>query len=174
MNQGELIFDGASLVAGGPALKAVTGLGKLGKATTAAEYMARGVPANLAEYFATPYKGMGSHYVPRRTKLPAALGGAPLPSWILDSPFFLLKPKGMTRGDFYELHFKVDPKYRGGRVPREFGGGGWSGAKLGWEKYGQAGRLWHGAPGLLKTTVGGGVVGAGAMVDQLDSEGEHR
>jgi hypothetical protein len=90
---------------------------------------------------------------------------------ISDSPFFLLKPEGIETGDMLERHYNVDPLYRGGKIPAEFGGGSWSGKELGWEKYDQLGRLWHGAPMPLKAVAGGGVVGAGALVDQVDGDG---
>lgn len=73
-------------------------------------------------------------------------------------------------GDMLETHVKVDPQYRGGRIPAEFGGGTWSGDALGWEKYDQLGQIWYGAPAPLKATAGGSVVAAGALVDQLDDE----
>jgi hypothetical protein len=44
----------------------------------------------------------------------------------------------------------------------------------GYEKYDQLGRLWHGAPMPLKALAGGGVVGAGAVVDHLDNDGQNR
>ena len=90
---------------------------------------------------------------------------------ISDSPFFLLKPEGIETGAMLERHYKVDPHYHGGSIPAEFGGGSWSGKDLGWEKYDQLGRLWYGAPTPLKAVAGGGVVGAGAVVDQVDGDG---
>ena len=89
-----------------------------------------------------------------------------MPRAISDSPFFLLKPRDVSTGDFYQRHFQVDPQYGGGKIPAEFGGGRWSGKKLGWEKYGRLGRIWHGSPAPLKAAAGAGVVGAGAAVDQ--------
>ena len=90
------------------------------------------------------------------------------------SHFFLLNPQGISTGDMLELHHKVDPKYWGGSVPAEFGGGSWSGDALGWQKYDRLGRLWHGAPMPLKAVAGSGVVGAGALVDQIDGDGGPR
>ena len=141
--------------------------------------MARGVPPSTAAYFVQPYSGMGHHYLPRRTRLPEFLGGGPIPPAISDSPFFLLKPEGIQMGDMYELHYRVDPHFNGGRVPQRFGNvRGWSGKALGWEKEDALGRIWYGAPDPLKMTVGGtlgtGVVGLGAWVDEHDGQEKRR
>jgi hypothetical protein len=96
---------------------------------------------------------MGHHFVGRRFGLP---------SIISDSPLNVLKPNGISRGNFYELHFKVDPFYPGSRLPRAAGGGIWNGTSLGLEKYGTVGRLWYGSPTPLKVTVGGTVAASGA------------
>jgi hypothetical protein len=157
---------------GGAEAKGLAELGALSKDAAAAKYMARGYPKGLSEYFATPYEGMGHHFLPRRMELPAWLGGGPVPPIISDSPFFLLKPSNMTKGDFFERHFQVDPSYHGGNIPAKFGGGGWSGHDLGWQKHDRLGRLWYGSPAPLKAVAGAGAVGAGAAVDQVwDGEG---
>ena len=180
LNQGELLFDTASLFAGGAAIKGLSGAGKAAKGMKTVEhYVARGVPYSTAQYFVQPYKGMGHHYLPRRIRLPESLGGGPIPPAISDSPFFLLKPKGIQMGDFYELHYRVDPHFNGGRVPRRFGNvAGWSGKTLGWEKEDALGRIWYGAPDPLKYTAGGalgtGVIGLGAWVDEHDDEEKRR
>jgi hypothetical protein len=180
LNQGGLLFDAATLPGGGAAIK---GLSRMGKAArelkTVDHYVARGVSPSIAAYFVEPYTGMGHHYLPRRTRLPDILGGGPIPPVISESPFFLLKPEGIQRGDMYELHYRVDPHYRGGNVPRRVGNvKGWSGRKLGWEKEDALGRLWYGAPDPLKATVGGalgtGLVGFGAWVDEHDGEERRR
>lgn len=174
LNQGEFLFDAGSLAYGGAEAKGLSALGKAAEAGGAEKWLARGVPQGLADYFATPYTGGGHHYLPRRTRLPPVLDGGPIPSVISDSPFFLLKPEGISTGDMYKLHYGVDPKYGGGKIPAEFGGGRWSGDELGWEKYDQPGRLWHGAPVPLKALAGSAVVGAGALVDQLGDDGQNR
>ncbi len=66
----------------------------------------------------------------------------------------------MSTGDFYELHFRVDPKFYGAPMPARAGGGGWSGKRLRLEKYGPLGRAWFGSPAPLKAAVGAGTVGA--------------
>lgn len=180
LNQGELIFDLGSLLAGGAALKGISGAGKTARGLKTVEhYVARGVPPSTAAYFVQPYTGMGHHYLPRRTRLPKFLGGGPIPPAISDSPFFLLKPEGIQMGDMYELHYRVDPHFNGGRVPQRFGNvRGWSGKALGWEKEDALGRIWYGAPDPLKMTAGGtlgtGVVGLGAWVDEHDGQEKRR
>ncbi len=180
LNQGELLFDAGSVLAGGVGAKGLSGMGKSARGLKTVEhYVARGVPPSTAAYFVQPYKGMGHHYLPRRTRLPELLGGGPIPPAISDSPFFLLKPDGIQIGDMYELHYRVDPSYYGGSVPQRFGNvRSWSGRKLGWEKEGALGRVWYGAPEPLKITAGGtlatGVVGLGAWVDEHDGEEKRR
>jgi Pretoxin HINT domain len=103
-----------------------------------------------AKYLAEPYpsSGMGSHFFPRKA------WGFQLPKWLGDSPLNVLRPQGISRGDFYELHFKVDPRYYGSAFPRKIGGS-WRGKALGIERYDLAGRIWYGSPAPLKLTVGG-------------------
>jgi hypothetical protein len=158
-NQGEVLFDAASLFVGGPAAKTIKGLGRVSNVGNVERYLAQGFSSRAATHLAEPYpsSGMGHHFIPRRAKLPESYS---------DSVFNVLKPDGVSRGDFYELHYKVDPKYHGGRVVR---GEGWSGKKLGLEEYGLAGRLWHGSPPPLKARVGGLGAGAGAA---MNSPGE--
>ncbi|WP_157215445.1 pre-toxin TG domain-containing protein [Flavisphingomonas formosensis] len=127
-----------------------------------AKYVAQGFTLKQAEYLAQPYKGMGHHFIPRRTGLPKKLS---------DSSLNVLKPRGMTRGEFYELHFKVDPKFFGARFPKRVGGS-WSGRRLGLEKYDRAGRLWHGSPSPLKATVGGAAAGGTGAYLYGDNEHE--
>jgi hypothetical protein len=167
LNRGEALFDTGSLLYGGAEAKGLAELGKASEGAGAAKYLAQGYPAGLSDYFATPYKGMGHHSLPRRTELPPWLGGGPVPPAISDSPFFLLKPRDVSTGDFYQRHFQVDPQYGGGKVPNKFGGGGWSGDALGWQKYDRLGRLWYGSPAPLKAAAGTALVGAGAAVDQV-------
>jgi len=104
---------------------------------------------------------MGHHYIGRRFGLPEIYS---------DSVFNVLKPEGISRGDFYELHYKVDPKFRGARV---IPGEGWSGKKLGLERYGLAGQLWQGSPPPLKARVGGlgATAGAGMYMPEDEERG---
>jgi hypothetical protein len=111
-------------------------------------YIAQGYSPELSEYFgsAFPARSMGHHFLLRKIveDTPALL--RPIVRAMSDSRFSVLKPKGKSRGDFYERHYKVDPSYRGGKIAKEFGGGRWSGDDLGWQKYGLLGRVIHGSP----------------------------
>ncbi len=180
LNQGGLLFDAATLPVGGAAIKGLSRMGTAARGLkTVDHYVAKGVPPSIAAYFVEPYIGMGHHYLPRRTRLPDILGGGPIPPVISESPFFLLKPEGIQRGDMYELHYRVDPHFNGGKVPRRIGNvKGWSGKKLGWEKEDSLGQVWYGAPDPLKATAAGalgtGLVGFGAWVDENDGEERRR
>jgi len=93
------------------------------------------------------------------TQKKAAEWGAP--NWLRDSPANVLKPKGMSRGDFYELHYKVDPKFNHANLP---GGGGWTASQipgLG-EKLTGVRQAIQGTPTAVKSTVGGAAT-AGAV-----------
>ena len=161
LNQGGAFLDIWSGLNGGLELRTMGAIPRLTREAAEAKYLARGYPAPIARYFSEPYTGMGSHYIPQRTPLPKFLGGGPRPKAILDSPLFLLKPEGVTKGEMFERHFKVDRFYNGGPAKRKYGITRWSGKELGWEKYGLLGKVVYGAPPALKATVGG-VLGAGA------------
>ena len=170
LNQGDLAFDVASLLYGGAELKGLRGMRLLAGRPTAANYIANGVPKELADYFALPYQGRGHHYWPLREKLPAVLGGGPLPKQIAESPFFLLKPRGITNGEFYKLHHAVDPFYYGGKVKAGFPVRRWSAKELDWDKHGKLGRLVFGAPVPLKMAVTSPLyVGAGVTRNMLEN-----
>lgn len=156
MNRGETAVDLVSLPVGGPIARGVKIAGRLARPLTKADYIARGHDPKLAAYFAERYDGRGHHFIPKGAKIPPKVVGVPmpksvvgkhLPRQVIESPFNVQKPRGMTKGEFFELHYGVDPSYGGGR---RRGGGGWKGKELGWEKYDLAGRLWHGSPGPLK------------------------
>lgn len=173
LNRGELAADvGLSLYGGGAAKKLISR--RVSEAEKAAGYVARGYPSGTAAYFATPYGGIGHHTVGRRSKFPAMLGGGPVHPVIVESSLLRLKPRNTTCGDFFELHYGVDGFYRGGKVPRRFGGGGWSGEKLGWRKFDPLERVWYGTTPTMKATAGAGVAGAGALVDEAWDEEQAR
>jgi hypothetical protein len=115
MNQGELAFDVGSALYGGAEAKGLEALGRTAEAVTPAKYLARGYSPELADYFASPYDGVGHHLLPRGVvdKWPDGLKG--IGRTISESPFFLLKPEGISKGDFYHLHYGVDPGYYGGK-----------------------------------------------------------
>jgi hypothetical protein len=171
-NQGETFFDVGSLVVGGPGAKVVTGLPRAANVGNDAKYLAQGFSPKVAAYLAEPYpaSGMGSHYIPRRARFPESVGGGPLPKSYMDGPFNRLVPPGISRGDMYELHYKVDPEFHAARLPRDVGGRAWRGGETGLERYSPPGRLWHGAPGPLKARVGGLGASAGAAVYALDDD----
>jgi hypothetical protein len=104
---------------------------------------------------------MGHHSVIRRSaRLPGFLGGGPVPAAILDSPFNVLKPPGITKGDFYELHYAVDSKFKGARMAGRGKGSGWSGKRLGLPEYSLPQRIWYGTPNATKQAVATtGIVG---------------
>ena len=117
-----------------------------------AKFLAQGFSEAQAEYLAQPYEGMGHHFLRRNWGLPQT---------ITDSSFSILKPSGISRGDFYELHYKVDPTFYGAAFPRSVGGS-WNGTAIGLEKYGFLGQMWYGSPTPLKIMVGG-AAGAGGI-----------
>lgn len=170
MNQGEVGFNVVSAMAAPEAMTARA----LPVEEQAARWMAKGLTGPQARYMTEPYVGMGHHFYPRGAKLPSTVVGVPLPKFLAnrpmplprvlsDSPFNVLKPPGISRGDFYEKHFAVDSHYRGGKFPAPVGGT-WSRTKLGLKTHGVVGRVVHGAPPPLKRAVGGAVGGAGGAV----------
>jgi hypothetical protein len=90
----------------------------------------QGFTATQAWYLTQPYTGVGHHFpITQRT---ARRWG--LPDWLRDSPFNVLKPRKISRGRFYELHYTVDPDFHGTAFPRCIGGS-WRGGQLGLKKY---------------------------------------
>lgn len=74
--------------------------------------------------------------------------------------------QSVSRGDFYELHYKVDPRFHGTSVLGER----WSGRDLGLDRHGLAGQLWHGSPAPLKARVAGLGSGVGSALYSLEDE----
>jgi hypothetical protein len=116
-----------------------------------AKFLGQGFNRVQAGYLAEPYEGMGHHFLRREWGLPEA---------ITDSRFSVLKPPGISRGDFYGLHYQVDPTFYGAAFPQSVGGS-WSGSAIGLEKYGFFGRIWYGSPTPLKFAVGGAAATGG-------------
>lgn len=169
-NQGELGFDIVAAMAAPETLAARA----LPVEQQVARWTSMGLTEPQARYWAEPYVGMGSHYYPRGAKLPSKIGSVPLPKPLAgkrmplpkalsDSPFNVLKPPGISRGDMYEKHVAVDSHYGGGRFPATVGGT-WSRTKLGLKTHGLLGRVVHGAPPALKRTVSGAASAAGGAV----------
>ena len=97
-----------------------------------------------------PYRGMG-HHSPITRALGRRLG---LPQGVIDCRFNVLNPNGINKGRFYELHFRVDLRFAGTRLPSS-AGGSWSGREIGLSKYGVLGRIWHGTPAITRLSSGG-------------------
>ena len=185
MNQGEALYNVGTValpVAG--ELKSAVDLGRLAKAGPAKYLRMGGTPEQAAYLAERDFTTMGHHSIaPRRAKLvsqiPAVqsvaqrlgvpnlpervLGDATVPRVFVDSPFNVVKPRGVERGQLYRRHYGLDDKYHGGPVSAEHGGGGWSGRKLGWTRYGPVERLWYGTPGATKAAV----LGPPAVLDAI-------
>jgi hypothetical protein len=161
-NEGELGWDAGSTLYGGAASKALRGLGALDEAAGTAKFIGKGFTPAQAAHLAAPYEdGMGHHFVPLSV---AAKRG--LPKAFTESSFNVLKPNNISRGDFYELHYRVDPRFHVARLPKKVGGGLWSGDDLGIPKYGLLGRLWYGSPAPLNAAYGAaGLAGFGNHPD---------
>ena len=176
-NQGKLGFGLATMAFGAPGLKGPGLLGDMGKAARVAKYRALGLSEPRIAYLEEPYLGQGHHSIfPQRFTLPAILGGGPLPSSLMDSPLNVLQPRGITRGQMYERHFQVDPKYNGSPLPKYLGGGGrgsgWSGRRMGLQKYGLSGRVWFGTPDATRLAIGG--AGAAGLANGHQGGGARR
>jgi hypothetical protein len=163
-NQGEVGATAASLAYGSAAAKVIPRLAPISRAAETAKFIDQGFEPKLAEYLAEPYDGNGHHSpIPRRFKYPKTILNVPLPKSLIgkpvlprvlsDSPFNVLKPDNISRGGFYELHFKVDPEMDIARLPSRFGGA-WNGNALGLQKFGLLGRVWNGSPAALNSAVG--------------------
>lgn len=159
-NQGEVAFDVGSLIVGGPGAKATRHMVPMKAPTRVEDYLAQGFSPRAADRLAELYEGMGHHFAGRRLKLPEVFS---------ESEFNVLKPPGMTRGDFYKLHYEVDPYFHGTGLP---GRESWSGKRLGLKKHDRLGRIWHGSPAPLKARVIGLTAGAGAVTHDLSHDQE--
>lgn len=129
-------------------------------------FRGQGYSPRQARYLTTPYgtKRMGHHFLQRWVG--RALG---LPGGVMESPLNLLRPRGISLGRFYELHFRADRFFSGAAFPKAIGGN-WLGASSGLVKPGVFGRLWYGSPTALKLTVGGAYLGGAAIYGLLNGE----
>jgi hypothetical protein len=149
------------------------GLAVAREAPAVEAYVRANLEPKLADYMLEPYEGMGSHYVPRRTKMPEALGGAPLPPSLIDSRFNVSRLPGATRWQQYKYHFMNDPNYSGGPVRgRQGKGSGWSGERdFGWERNGPVTRLIAGMPADTKGFIGGAAAaGLNSTLTSIDED----
>jgi hypothetical protein len=129
-NHGEMLFNAAAIPVGGELGATIEGLKYASEAGDVAKYLRAGHPLDIAEHLAQPYQGMDHHMWGRRRKLPRILGGGLLPEWLSESPLNRLHPRGIDRGQMYELHYQVDPNFYGAKLPRR--GKGRAGAANVW------------------------------------------
>lgn len=168
-NQGEAAFDVGSLAVGGPLPKSLKALGAASEAGKVEKYIAQGFSPAGAKYLAEPYPktGMGHHSgVKRADKLPDVLGGGPYPAWLVESPFNVVRPKVIPRGEFYELHYGLDDDFYGTALGKAGGRARWSGRDLGLERFGDARRIWYGTPEPTKRVAGRSAVAGGLIYDE--------
>lgn len=175
VNQGDAGFQVGSMLVPAGAVAKVARVGTLPRVAQEAKYLAQGFSPERAARLASPYKGMGHHFYPRSGapetylgfKTPDVLQNFKLPREVSDSVFNVLKPRGISYGDMYALHFKVDPNFKTARLPGK--GPAWNGKALGLKKYDALGRLWHGSPAPLHGTVGS-LLSVGSGVGHLPDE----
>jgi RHS repeat-associated protein len=122
-------------------------------------FMSQGYTRPASEYLAKPYVGMGEHFLPRRW---ARNWG--VPEFVIENRFNILKPEGISRGRFYELHYLVDEHANQFRLPQSVGGGMWRGSRLGLDKFGPANKVLYGTALELKLTAGGVFAGSATGV----------
>jgi hypothetical protein len=162
--EGELGVQVFPYLVGAGELKGALELASISKGSRVAKYISQGFTPTEADYLAAPYSGMGHHAIlPRRTKLPPAFGGGPVPIAISDSRFNVVKPPGISRGDMYELHYKVDPNFTNAPLRRP---GRWVGSRIGLERYGPVDQVWFGTPTATKRGFAGvGIAGTVPFAD---------
>jgi hypothetical protein len=146
-NEGEVGFNGAMIFAA-PATEAVEAASIGSKAKEIERFVGQGHSLDDAKRLAEPYDGMGNHTLARRFGFPR---------FISESPFFLQRPTWMNKGRFYERHFQVDPKMYGAKIRN--GQPGWSGNRIGLQRFGPLGQFWFGTTVPLRTTVGATLAG---------------
>ncbi len=184
MNQGEALYHvGTTLLPVAGEIKGAAELALLGKGP--AKYIKMGATPEQAAYLAQrDFVTMGHHSIaPRRAKMvrqvpvvqdaaqrlgapqlpQKVFGDARVPQAFVDSPFNVVSPVGVERGQFYRQHYGLDDSYHGGRVSAEFGGGGWSGRKLGWTRYGPVERVLYGTPPATRAAIAAPPTAFGAL-----------
>lgn len=103
--------------------------------------------------------------------MPEWLGGGPVPEFIRQNPLLVIKPDGLTKGEFYKRHYEVDRSYHGGKTGAEFGSQRWRGEDLGWERRNGPSLWWYGSTPELKAILGGGMgLGYGVGDQMIDEE----
>jgi len=170
-NDGELAFNVGTIPVGGELGATVEGMKYAAEAGDVGKYLEAGFDLKSAQRLAKPYKGMAHHAWARKRALPRMLGGGLMPDWLSESPLNRLQPRGIDTGQMYELHYQVDPNFYGARLSDRGRGQGWSGRRLGLQKYDTAGQTWHGIPGLTKGVATGAALDFGDDVYVPSTEG---
>jgi hypothetical protein len=137
-------------------------LGHLSYEDEVAHWLSQGLPLRTARYFAEEAERGGSHLLPRRFFKKLGIS-----SKAQDGIFNVLRPRGISKGRLNQLHYGVDKHFKGAGISRDYGGGGWSGQQLGWEKFGPLDKVWFAIPGPTKAVLGSGLA-AGAILDAFD------
>jgi len=171
-NHGELALNVALFPVGGEAA-AASKIGRAARFAKATDYL---LPANgdVVRYLAKDYKGLGHHAIlPRDAALPDWLGGAPVPKWIVDSPFNVVQFKGLTQGEAYAKHAMIDKHYYGSGLPKKLSARGWSANKAGIDTQTGIEQVWNGTPEATKSLLGAVSGGAGSLARE-GNDGEQR
>jgi len=160
-NQGEVGFN-AAMVAAAPVSEAAEAASIGSKEEEIARFIRQGHTTEEAQHLAKPYDGMGNHTLARRYGFP---------SFISDSPFFLQRPTWMNKGRFYERHFQVDPRMYGAKIKN--GQRGWSGNRVGLQRFDPMRQFWFGTTPPLRTTIGSVLAGTN-LSNSTASQPGHR
>jgi hypothetical protein len=126
------------------------------------KYTGQGFTRAQADKLAEQYDSAGHHFpIKQATVKEWVARGIPFPKWLRDNPLNVLKPD-VSRGDFYELHYRVDPTFNSANFSRSIGGT-WTASRIPGmpDKYGRVGQYWYGTSDAFKLTFGSGVVTAG-------------
>lgn len=160
---GQFLPDVVGGVKGAKIVKAVRNERNIARAKQLVEMLPKkyNMTKELAEKWAKPDPGKGHHGpIPQRTGRKYDI-----PKAVMDSCFNVVHPDGISRFDMYKDHYGLDDHMHGGRLPNDMGRG-WSGRKMGFERYGRGMRLWKGTPNCTKYAAGiGGLLLLNGMLD---------
>ena len=145
------------------------------EATKTAEQIAKwkrkGFTDDMARDLAKPYNGEGHHGTFRKETSTAPRGKkrqpGPIPDSLVESDINILKPSGISKGDFYELHMSVDPTFRSATASKGLGISAYTRQMFGLENHTPSflDRNWRGTTTEMKIIIGGG---AGGAMHQLE------
>ena len=139
----------------------------------------RGLNEATARYLSKRYEGRGDHVLIQNSQKSVLgfiktpwLKGAPIPRGFMDGPLNVSRPRGLSQYDFYKFHYGVDPQYYGGKLPKHLNDGkGFSGQRLGFERFSNPGRTWARIPPIYKDYYSGVTSGdALGLLPQNDPE----